>query len=265
MKKVALIGCGALGGIVARHFDQAGEGWELTTVMAKTLAHAERLLEETGAVAVATIDELLETKPDLVIETAGIGAVKAYAETVLKAGIDLMIVSIGALADREYYKRLEATALIHGARLYVANGAIGGFDAMRTYCLMGADEVTITSTKAPKSLKGAPGLGERVLSETEDEVVFEGSMEEAIAGFPKNVNVGVATAVATERADTKVCIVSRPTAKENGHFITIRGPRLHAEMMFCSEPDPVNPRSSTSTAYSVLAFMKNLQSPVVFF
>ena len=265
MKKVGLIGCGALGGIVARQFALAGEAWRLDVMMAKTFAHAQSLAKETGAAAVRDIDELLAAKPDLVIETAGIGAVAAYAERILAAGIDLMIVSVGALADRARYEKLEGLARETGARLYVANGAIGGFDAMRTYRLMGANDVTITSTKAPKSLKGAPGLGERVLSDTEDEVVFEGSMEEAIAGFPKNVNVGVATAVATERADTRVRIVSRPTAKENGHFITIKGPRLHAEMMFCSEPDPANPRSSTSTAYSVLAFLRNLASPVVFF
>lgn len=266
MKKVALIGCGALGGIVSRHFALAGaDSWSLEVMMARTPTHAEALAAEVGARAVASLDELLAEKPDLVIETAGIGAVKEYAEQVLACGADFLMVSVGALADKAFYDKLAETARRSGAHLYIANGAIGGFDAMRTYCLMGADEVTITSTKAPKSLRGAPGLAGRELSETEDEAVFEGSMEEAIRGFPKNVNVGVATAVVTERADTTVRIVSRPTAVENGHFITIKGPRLRAHMEFCSEPDPNNPRSSTSTAYSVLAFLKNLASPVVFF
>lgn len=136
---------------------------------------------------------------------------------------------------------------------------------MQIFALMGDSKVSIESTKAPRSLNGAPYLAGRELSEQEEELVFCGNVKDAIGGFPKNVNVAVATSLASDNPDTEVRIRSVPGRTENSHSITLEGAHMKAEIKVCSTPDPLNPKSSVSAAWSVVALLKNLASPVFFY
>lgn len=264
MQRLAVIGCGALGTIVVEHLKKAGD-WTLVGVMARTQAHADALGAKGGCPGFVELDALLAQKPDLVVEIAGIGAAKAYGKTVLESGADLVVVSAGAFADPVWREEVTRVAETHGRRIHVASGAVGGFDVLRTAALMGADEISIESTKSPKSLAGAPGLAGRPLSETDEEVAFEGDVPTAVKGFPKNVNVAAATAFASDASDLVVRVVSRPGLTENTHRIRVRAGTMRADLTFASAHDPANPRSSVSTAWSVLALLKNLKSTVSFF
>lgn len=265
-KKIAMVGCGALGKIVAANFEKVlGGSCTLAGVHDLAYDHAAALAGKLGCRTYQSVDELLADTPDITVEIAGIPAVQAFGEQILTHGSDLVIVSVGALADQELKDRLVKTAASAGRKIYVVNGAIGGFDIMQTVAAMGALKVGIESTKAPKSLNGAPYLEGRLLSETEPETVFVGDVVSAIRGFPKNVNVAVATSQATGFPDTQVAIKSEPSAKETRHRIHLEAPRLEVDISICSTPDPENPRSSVSTAWSVLALLKNLTSPLVFF
>lgn len=261
-KKIALIGYGALGRIFLNVFEEKLTEWyELSGVYTVPAPDAQESYHFYG-----DLDELLADKPDMVVEFAGVGAVRAYAEKILNSGVSLVIASIGSLADDELYARLTKAAAENGCRLHLPSGAIGGFDLLRTMALAGVRSVSIESCKAPASLNGAPYLTGRLLSETDEELVFEGSARDAIAAFPKNVNVAVATAVAAADADsTRVSIRSVPGMKKNTH--TIRAASAYTEVCLeiSSIPDPANPKSSTTTAWSVAALLKNLASPVQFF
>ncbi len=264
MKRAAVIGCGALGTILVTNFARAA-GWTLTGVMARTKAHAEALAANAGCRAATTLEELLADKPDLVVEIAGIGAAKAYGEAVLEAGCDFVLVSAGALADADWKARMTETALRTGRRIHVASGAIGGFDVLRTAALMGVEEATFESTKSPKSLSGAPGLMGVELPADRETLAFEGGVEEAVRGFPKNINVAAATASAADAPNVRVRLVARPGLTVNTHHIDVKAGEMHCELFFHSAYDPKNPRSSTSTAWSVLALLKNLESPISYF
>ena len=173
---------------------------------------------------------------------------------------------MGSLADDELYAALAKAAQESGTRLHLPSGAIGGFDLLRTIALAGTKEVSIESRKGPASLNGAPYLEGRLLSEECEELVFEGSAREAIAAFPKNVNVAVATAVAAADVDrTKVAVRSVPGMKRNTHTIRAASEYTEVCLEISSIPDPANPKSSTTTAWSVAALLKNLASPVQFF
>lgn len=241
MKRAAVIGCGALGTILVTNFARA-EGWTLTGVMARTKAHAEALAANAGCRAATTLEELLADKPDLVVEIAGIGAAKAYGEAVLEAGCDFVLVSAGALADADWKARMTETALRTGRRIHVASGAIGGFDVLRTPGLMGVE-----------------------LPADRETLAFEGGVEEAVRGFPKNINVAAATASAADAPNVRVRLVARPGLTVNTHHIDVKAGEMHCELFFHSAYDPKNPRSSTSTAWSVLALLKNLESPISYF
>ena len=53
---------------------------------------------------------LIAERPDLVVECAGHAAAGAHAPAVLRAGVDVILVSIGALADPGLESALRAAA-----------------------------------------------------------------------------------------------------------------------------------------------------------
>lgn len=267
MKTVAVIGAGALAHIFCRETQRLlSDDYRIVAVMTRHEEHANELAESLDADACTTLDDLLSSFPDIVVEFAGREAVKEYAQRVLEHGSDLVIASIGALADDAFRKHLEAVAKDSHRKVYLPNGAIGALDLMQTFALMGNAEVVISNTKAPKSLEGAPYLNGETLASDKKEVIFTGSVPDAINGFPKNVNVAVAAALASGTLyDATVQITGDPDSTENIHRIRLKNNLMRAELTVASKPDPANPKSSTSTAWSVVALLKNLASPVQFF
>lgn len=265
-KKLAIIGCGALGRILATNVHKLlSEQYEIEGVYDLDQENAAKLAADVNSKACGSIEELYALKPDYAVEIAGIPAAKAYGEEILRNVSDLIVVSAGSLADEDFKQKLYTAAEESGHKLYVVNGAIGGFDLMQIFALMGDSKVSIESTKAPRSLNGAPYLNGRELSETEEELVFCGNVKDAISGFPKNVNVAVATSLASDNPETEVRIRSVPGRAENSHSTNLEGAHMKAEIKVISTPDPVNPKSSVSAAWSVVALLKNLASPVFFY
>ncbi len=264
MTTVALLGCGALARLFARHLPDVLPDVRLTGAFCRTPEACQAFAADFGCRAAASLEELLADAPDYVVEFAGGGAVRAHARAVLEK-TNLITASIGAFADPAFFEDVKSVAQTHGTRLFLPNGAVGGLDLLQTFALMGGARLEIENKKAPRSLNGAPYLAGRALSETQPETVFTGSVQDAIAGFPKNVNVAIAASVAASAPDAVVTIRSVPGAAENTHRIKIRNDLMHAELTIASQPDPANPKSSTSTAWSVLALLKNLTSSVVIF
>ena len=280
-KSVAVLGCGALGSLVAEGVAlDLQEKWKLAGVYARTAAKAQALAGRFGCEAFTSTEAMLAAHPDVVVEAAGGDAARQHGEAVLRAGASLILLSGGVLADEAFALRLSEAAEQGGSVLHVASGAIGGFDLMRTLAfrerqlarrgqkaLPGQElEARVDNFKAPASLNGAPFLEGRELPADRCVEVFAGSAAEAIAGFPKNVNVAVAAASASAgMARTAVTITSDPALVENTHRIHVQGFGVRAEMEFASLPDPENPRSSTMTAWSVLALLDELTSPIRYF
>lgn len=281
MKTVAVIGCGALGTLVAEGVAvDLNETWSLGGVFARTASTARALAERLDCRAFASLDDLLASRPDMVVEAAGGEAARAYAEAVLRSGSSLILLSGGVLADAAFVQRLREAAEQGGSVLHIGSGAIGGFDIMRTLAfrerqlarrgvepLPGQEfSARVNNRKAPASLNGAPYLGGKALPADRCVDVFSGNAADAIAGFPKNVNVAVAAASASAgMARTSVTITSDPALHENTHCIHVQGFGVRADMEFVSLPDPENPRSSTMTAWSVLALLDQLASPIRYF
>ena len=94
MMSVAVVGRGAIGGpIIAALAGGARPGVRLAGVLVPEV----RADHETDS-----IDALLALRPDLVIEAAGHQAAQAVAEPVIASGVDLLLFSVGALAQREF-------------------------------------------------------------------------------------------------------------------------------------------------------------------
>ncbi len=143
MKRLAIAGCGKLGGIVV---EAAIRGllsdYEIVGVYSSTAAKAQALAERVtangGRSDVAdTFASLLAMRPDILVEAASPAAMREWALPALANGTSVVSLSIGALADDAFYEEVQKTARQHGARVYIVSGATGGFDVLQTATLMG--------------------------------------------------------------------------------------------------------------------------------
>ena len=266
-RRIGLLGCGTLGRIFLELLrSKLSDQYEAAGIFDKMPEYAKAYGEEYGYQVFETLEELLAEKPDMVVEFASVEAVREYGPAVLDAGIPLVVASVGAFADEAFLAEMKERAERAGARIYVASGAIGGFDVMRTLALEEGARVTIVNRKAPESLAGAPFLEGKTLSDTEETLVFGGNALEAIQAFPKNVNVAVAAATAVAGPKkARVEVWSVPGLACNTHVIHVENSLAQANMEFASMPDPQNPRSSVVAAWSAAALLANLASPLQFF
>jgi aspartate dehydrogenase len=209
-------------------------------------------------------DEFLAQPLDLVIELAGQDAVRQHGEAVLLAGRDLMVISIGVLADDDLRTRLEAAASKGRSRMLLPSGAIGALDAIASAAIGGLDEVTITTRKPPDALATGTARDDKLADATAEPVLlYEGAARDAVRMFPANVNVAAALSLAGVGFDrTFIRIYADPAVTRNTHEVHAKG--WFGELRFTIMNIPTeNPKTGRITALSVLKAIRNLQAPVV--
>ena len=256
--RVGLIGCGAIGSVVARELSGgAVERAELTAVFDLVVDHPLGVQDR----------ESLLSRSDVVVEAAGHGALRAHGVAVRESGTDLLVVSIGALADEDLESQLRQA---EGGHLFLCTGAIGGLDILRAAMLFGPlEEVAISSTK-PAAALSRPWMGEDVLDAlangSEPVTVFDGPAREACARFPESANVTATLSLATVGFDrVRVQMVGDPEATGVRHVVSASGVAGNYELSFENAASPDNPRTSAVTAYSVLRALTDMQRPPVSF
>lgn len=257
--KLALIGCGYLNEIVANALN-AGRlpEYELIAVLGRDYERARNFADRHGGKACADIDELVAMKADFTAEAASVTAVREYGETILNGGSNLVVLSIGAFADRNFYEHIKKTAAANERRVYIASGAVGGFDVLRTAALMSPITASIAAQKAPASLRNTPLFTDGLMDITAAQPVFSGTTKEAIALLPTKVNVAIATALASAGPEaTTMNIRAVPDFVGDKYKIEIQGEEVCAELNIYS-------RTSAIAAWSVVQVLQNAVSPIVF-
>src|SRR5665647_11498 len=178
MKRLGLIGCGAIGTVLAEAIERKIVVCDELVIFDVDAAKAEKLKVSLKfpVKIMHNVDELLASKPSIVVEAASQQAVKEYYNKILAANIDFIIMSTGALLDLD----------TNTPKLHFPSGAIGGLDALSPAALAGIDEVTLTTRKPPKA------LGK---TNSQIETVYEGYAEEAARQFPREMNVAATLAL----------------------------------------------------------------------
>ena len=263
---VGLLGCGAIGQELARAV-QAGDAGDARLValfdQVEGLAASVAGGLDSGVSGTDSMRDFLATPGlDLVVECASPHAVRAQAEAVLHAGKDLLLMSSGALADAALAERLADLAQREQRRLIVPSGALGGIDAIRA-ARGRLDRVTLTTTKPPRGLAGAPGFAAWESCEiSEPTVVFDGPAVEAVKLFPANVNVAATLSLAGLGAEeTKVKVVADPGSTVNVHEIEAVGSlgtlRFRMELL----PHERNPKTSFLAIVSAVEALRVACTP----
>jgi aspartate dehydrogenase len=259
-KTVAIAGLGAIGLPLARALDEGVVGLRLIGIACRDGARARAKLADFQAEPpLMAIAELAEA--DIVVEAASAAAFEQIALPALQAGRIFVPTSAGALLPRMHLARLAQET---GARIVIPTGALLGLDAVRAAAEGPVESVSLESRKPPVALVGAPYLarnGLDVQALTEPLLVFNGNALEAAAGFPANVNVAAALALAgIGPIRTKVRIWADPGVARNIHTIRVEAEAARFTMTIENVPDPDNPKTGRLTALSMLACLRGLVS-----
>ncbi len=245
--RVAVIGCGAIGETVAR-FLASGQ---LAGARLVGVVHAEEF--DPPGLPVCSVTEAID-RADLVVECAGQQALIEFGPQVLAAGVDLLVVSTGALTDDAV---LEALRSARGGRVYLSTGAIGGIELLRAAALAGPfDSVRIVTTKRATTLI-QPWMSERAADElraAEHPVELKrGSAREVAQAFPKSANVAASVALAVGSWDcVEAVVIADPAATLTSHVITARGPAGDYRFEIRNQPSAQTPATSALVPFAVL-------------
>lgn len=261
--RVGLGGLGAIGLPVARRLAAGLPGLALVAVSARDLGRAEARLGQFGIAVPAVPLAALAERADIVVESVPAASFRAVAEPAIDAGRLFLPLSVGALLD---HPDLIDRARRSGARIIVPTGALVGLDAVRAAAEGEIRSVRLVTRKPPGGLAGAPYLVERGISLAGLDrplKLFEGTAREGARGFPANLNVAAALALAGIGPDrTRLEIWADPALEHNTHRIELDADSVRLTLTIENVPSPENPRTGRLTPLSVIACLRGLTDTV---
>jgi aspartate dehydrogenase len=256
--RVGIAGLGAIGMAIAHRLDAGIPGLALAAVAGRDNSSAQARLVANGITAPIVAVAALPERCDVIVECAPATAFRSITAPAIEAGKILVILSAGALLDStELIERAAET----GARILVPTGALIGLDAVRAAAEGEIATVKLVSRKPPSALLGAPYLEARgiTLSGLAKPVkLFDGSAREGVRGFPANLNVSAALALAGIGPDrTRLEIWADPGISRNIHHIEVEADSARFSMTIENIPSE-NPRTGRITALSAVACLRGL-------
>ncbi|HCM42795.1 MAG TPA: aspartate dehydrogenase [Candidatus Omnitrophica bacterium] len=260
MKKVqvGLIGCGAIGARLAQalqtHFSEFAR---LAYICEHRTDKARDLLKKMHSRAeLADFDETIEYS-DFLIEAATPDLATNLISKAVPLGKSMLIMSVGgllAVSPRFFRKYPESSVLC-------PSGAVVGIDGVLAARESGPLKVKLITRKPPEALEGAPYFkGKKVaglLKGRSPVCLFRGTAEQAVAGFPKNINVSMILSLAGSGAKkTKVEIWTARGWSRNEHEVQVEGKFGKIECRTSNVPSPDNPKTSYLAVLSAIACLR---------
>lgn len=259
-----LVGFGAVGRTAARMIGEGAAG--SATLLGVLVAHPERYAEDALAMGVpylARTEDLIALRPRVVLEAGGHAAFRQHVPALLAGGVDVISISVGALADPELLETTCAASVRGGGQLRVPSGAIAALDAISAAAVGRLDRVLHTVRKPPTTLlDGEEGLA--VIRSGVERVLYEGPAREATQLFPANVNVIAAVSLAGIGMDrTEARVIADPAVVHNTHDLEVDGEFGRLRVRIENVPSAENPKTGRIVALSLVRSLRALNEPIV--
>jgi aspartate dehydrogenase len=254
--KIALIGYGAISQMLFDLFKEKKPAIDIVGVLVRP-GRAKATQKKVGkkVAVVEDLKALLKLKPDVVVEAASQQAVRDWGETILKKGIDLMVIATGAYGDPKLWRSISPRPP-RAARVCACRpGAIAGLDGLLAMRLGTLERVKYTSIKPPHAWSGTPAETDFDLPAiTEPTVIFRGTPADAGRLYPKNANLAVTVALCGAGLDrTDIELVADPTLPPGTNASRLEvvsdSGELRLERLGRSMPD--NPKTGVLTALTM--------------
>lgn len=223
---------------------------------AAALLGADRVCTALGA--------FLARKPAVAIECASPRTLVDIGAVLLQAGIDLVPLSLTALADPEVERRLMAAAETGPGRIEIAPGAIGTLDLLATAREGGLRRVIYRQLKSPAMWQLTPAAALADLpSIRERSVFFKGSVRDVARRLPDNLNTSIGVALAGLGLDrTEAELVADPAISETAHELEIHAAPGKASLRLGGREVPPDGDPVDYTTFSLMRLLRRRQARV---
>ena len=244
MKRVGLIGCGAIGRPVARALLAGNAGpYSLTAVLARS---ARRL---DGFEVTADVEAFLAGRYDLIIEAGGPAAFRALVPAALER-CEVWAVSPIPLADPAFEQVVRRIAATTGHALRIAPGALAAFDGIATAMAGGFERLDVFVDLA---------AGEAFAPE----LLFEGTAREVGLRFSEGVNVVIAAALAGPGLDATHVRVMRPPRGTVGRTMGFTARARAGVFELTARPRVVSAEDIHTVGASLIAMLRRETTGIV--
>lgn len=257
---IAILGAGAMASYVIDSCADKG------VPLGYQIVRPGKEVESSPIAQVSSVEDLPQGV-SLLVDCAGHEGLAEHAPKALARGIDVLTVSIGALADPDILNALETAANAGSATLQLASGALGSLDVLTAAEAGGLDHVSYRGRKPPAGWRGSPAQDVLDLESPMEKAAihFSGTAREAALAYPKNANVAAAVALAGVGLDkTMVELIADPDAAGNIHEVEASGTFGHMAFTITGKGLPENPRTSALAAMSVVAAILQRQRHIRF-
>lgn len=251
--KIGIMGCGSIANTLTNFQLNGKLNVKLSYFYDINRNNAINLAKKVDAEVVDTIEELIE-RSDLILEAAAQSAVRNSIPKILENGVNVIIMSVGALMDSEFKNHLERLADESNVKIYLPTGAITGIDTVKASTMGEIESISLTTRKPPVSL----GMN---LDGNEEKVLFEGKASEAVNKFPKNINVSSTLSLASG-IDVDVKIIADPKIDKNTHEIHLKGSFGELITRTANVSSPDNPKTSMLAAFSAACLLNKLSKTI---
>jgi aspartate dehydrogenase len=134
--------------------------------------------------------------------------------------------------------------VLHGSRIYLPAGAVGGLDALAAAAGGGLDDVSLRIVE--------PGDQERV--------VYRGDAAEAVRQFPSRLNCAAAVSFVAG-CDVRLELSQQPAGRGREIELSARG--AFGDLRVRINPKPHPDKLSHIVALSLLATLRRLHQPII--
>lgn len=245
--KIGILGCGAIGSGIAKAIENnLNPRAKLAGIYDINLHRSQALAQEIDRTSVIkdSFQDLINSA-DLVVEAVNAENTAALIKDIIIAKKTVLVMSVGKLLSHPELLDLASSTNVN---MLVPSGAIAGIDALKAASLSGINSITLNTYKPPKGLKGAPyikSLGIDLDGISDETIIFDGNVTDAVQAFPQNINVAATLALATHTLDKlRIQIITSPKFTNNRHEIAAEGKFGHISTMTTNVASPENPKTS---------------------
>ncbi|MDI1284542.1 MAG: aspartate dehydrogenase [Reyranella sp.] len=254
-----IVGFGRIGQRLARRWP----GVRAVLVRPSQAADAAAII---GAAAVCTtLADFVARRPAIAIECASASTLADVGPALLQAGIDLVPLSLAALADPVVERRLIEAATAGPGRIEIAAGGIGTLDLLATAREEGLRRVVYRQLKSPAMWKLTPAATLADLDAISGrQVFFRGSVRDAARHLPNNLNTSVGVALAGLGLDaTEAELVADPALSETAHELEIHAAPGNAMLRLGGRDVPPDGDPVDYTTFSLMRLLRRREARMV--
>jgi aspartate dehydrogenase len=224
--KVGLVGCGRVGSGLASFIrrEPINEKIQLSILISRTYdERAKKIVQEHGCLWTADVKAALNGL-DLIVEAASVEFVRDWAVAILSSGVDLLVLSSGVFLDQNVWQAARSAAIKANSKIHIPSGAIGAMDVLKAASLTRIDRLVLISRQAPSNLGFSNCQRSEHFPSIEPVTLFEGSAKDAVARYPKHLNIAATILLATSAWDQlTIKLVSDPTVHSAQHELLMEG------------------------------------------